>query len=156
MANRDPLSTVGLRQKVTTSELIGLTGKTSSEGRGIGRRERGVWLIVAVCCGCLIFVIRIARVVVDAFRLALARDRLGAPPPLPTTPPRKRRGVLHVLFVSREPLGVDPEPPHPPRSLLRILFAPERLPLDPEPPAGPRRRGWLAALLAPEKLDDAP
>lgn len=113
-------------------------------------------LIVALCCGCLDFVIRIARVVVDAFRLALARDRLGAAPPAPATPPRKLRGVLHVLFVSREPLGVEPEPPRPPRSLLRTLLAPERLPLDPEPPPAPRRRGRLAALLAPEKLDDSP
>jgi hypothetical protein len=63
--------------------------------------------------------------------------------------------VLHVLFVSTEPLGTEPER-RTRRSLLHTLFAPETLPLDPEPGPPPRRRGRLAALLAPEKLDDAP
>ena len=97
---------------------------------------------------------RMKRAVVEILRLAVARDRLD-PAPVPSSePPRASEGVLHVLFVSREPLGVEPEQ-RTRRSLLHALFAPEALPLDPElaPPA--RRRGRLAALLAPEKLDDA-
>ena len=99
---------------------------------------------------------RIASAALEILRLAVARDRLGHPPPASSEPPRKPRGVLHVLFVSREPLGLEPEPPRARRSVLRTLFAREQLPLDPEPAPPPRRRGRLAALLAPEKLDDAP
>jgi hypothetical protein len=99
---------------------------------------------------------RIASAALEILRLAVARDRLDPPPPASAEPPRKPDGVLHVLFVSREPLGLEPEPPRARRSVLRTLFAREQLPLDPEPAPPPRRRGRLAALLAPEKLDDAP
>jgi hypothetical protein len=96
-----------------------------------------------------------ARVVVDVLRLALARDRLGTESPPATT--RKFKGVLHILFVSREPLGEEPvPPPSASRSVLRTIFAPERLPLDPEPPPAAKRKSRLAALFAPEKLDDSP
>lgn len=98
---------------------------------------------------------RFVRAVVEALRLALRRERLGPAPAPSDVPRRKPGGVLHVLFVSREPLGVEPEPPRAPRSVLRALFAPEALPFDPPLPAA-RRRGRLAALLAPEKLDDSP
>ena len=121
--------------------------------------------------------IRIVRAAADVLRLAIAREKLGDAPPSPpsaVSPPA--RGVLHVLFVSREPLGTEPEPPpRPRRSLLHALFAPERLPFDPVPPpeakprsrpeslpfdpvppTAARRRSRLAALLAPEKLDDVP
>lgn len=93
---------------------------------------------------------------VDILRLAFARDRLGTDPVPDPAPARKRPGVLHVLFVSREPLGVEPEPPRAPRSLFRTVFAREALPLDPEPAPEARPKGRLATLLAPEKLDDAP
>ena len=118
--------------------------------------------------------IRFVRAAVDVLRLAIAREKLGDAPPSatpPVSPPTP--GVLHVLFVSREPLGTEPEsPPRRRRSLLRLLFAPEPLPVDPVPdlvprvgrapdllpfdpvPAAPPRRSRLAALLAPEKLDD--
>lgn len=98
---------------------------------------------------------RIARVAVDILRLAVARERLEAEPAPAPAPARKAQGVLHVLFVSREPLGLEPEPPRAPRSLFRTLFPRETLPLDPEP-APARGSGRLAALLAREKLDDAP
>jgi hypothetical protein len=97
-----------------------------------------------------------ARAVLEALRLAFARDRLGSEEPPAAARPRK--GVLHVLLVSREPLGEEPEPPPPPREgrpLLRWIFGREDLPLDPEPPRAPRR-GRLAALFAAEKLDDSP
>lgn len=92
---------------------------------------------------------RIARAAFDVLRLAVARDRLDSEP---AAPPRKTPGVLHLLFVSREPLGLEPEPPRTRRSLLRTLFAREELPVDPEP-APARRKGRLAALFAPERLD---
>lgn len=99
---------------------------------------------------------RIARVAVDILRLAFARDRLDSDPVPAAAPARKSPGVLHVLFVSREPLGVEVEPPRARRSVLRTLFARETLPLDPEPAPAARRTGRVAALFAPEKLDDAP
>jgi hypothetical protein len=102
-------------------------------------------------------VIRIARAIVEAVRLAFARDTLGREePPGAGSAPAPAPGVVHVLFVSREPLGHEPEPP--PRNgrpLLRWIFGIEELPRDPEPPRGPPRRSRLAALLAPEKLDDS-
>jgi hypothetical protein len=115
-----------------------------------------VRLIVAARCGCLEIVMHLARAAVEILRLAVARDRLGPPPEVSAEPPKKPDGVLHLLFVSREPLGSEPEAPHAPRSIFRTLFAPEQLPFDPEPPRPARGRGRLAALLAPEKLDDAP
>ena len=72
---------------------------------------------------------RYARAVLDALRLAFSRDTLGHESP-PAAAAPARRGVLHVLLVSREPLG--------------------------EEPAAPPRRSRLAALFAPEKLDDSP
>lgn len=115
-------------------------------------------LIAAVGCGCLICVKDIVRTVLEVLRLAVSRESLGTPPRAGDVPPRRSApGVLHVLFISREPLGVEPPAPaRPRRPLLRWLLAPEPLPLDPPEPAPPRRRGRLAALLAPEKLDDAP
>lgn len=117
-----------------------------------------MWLIAAVACGCLVFVIRIVRAAADVLRLAIAREKLGDADPSPPTGVSPRApGVLHVLFVSREPLGSEPEaPPRPRGSLLRALFARESLPFDPVPAADARRRSRLAALLAPEKLDDTP
>ncbi len=101
---------------------------------------------------------RFARAVLDALRLALARDELGREAPAvgaPAAPPSP--GVLHVLLVSREPLGSLPELPGAPHfSLLRSLFAREALPFEPEPPSAPRSRGRLAALFGLEKLDDSP
>jgi hypothetical protein len=114
-----------------------------------------VWLIVAVRCGCLNFVMRIARAAVDLLRLTFARERLDSAP-APAAQERKSPGVVHVLFVSREPLAVEPEAPRASRSLLRVLFAPERLPLDPEPAPAARRKGRLAALFAAEQLGDPP
>ncbi len=100
---------------------------------------------------------RIARAVLDALRLALARDSLGAEPAPTTEPAPRAHGVLHVLFLSREPLGEEPEePPRPRRGILRMLLAPEELPRDPTPPPAPRRRSRLAALFAFERLDDSP
>lgn len=97
---------------------------------------------------------RIARAVLKVLRLAVAHERLDPAPPASAAPPGKAHGVLHLLFVSREPLGFDPEPPRPRRrSLLRALLAPEELPRDPHVAPAPRRRGRLAALLLPEKLD---
>lgn len=96
---------------------------------------------------------RFVRAVLEVLRLALSRERLGTEAGPPPGGARTTHGVLHVLLVSREPLGFDPERPRVRRSVLRTIFAPERLPLDPEPPAA-RRRGRLAALLAPERLDD--
>ena len=99
--------------------------------------------------------IRFARAVLDALRLAFARDSLGHEPP-PAAGAPARRGVLHVLLVSREPLGEEPAaPPREGRPLLRWVFGHETLPLDPEPPRA-ARRSRLAALFAPEKLDDSP
>ena len=136
-----------------------------------------MWLIAAAACGCLDSVIRIVRAAADVLRLAIAREKLGdAPPSPPSGVSPSTPGVLHVLFVSREPLETEPvPPPRPRRSLLHALFAPEPLPFDPVPPpaprpgsrpaplpfdpvpqAAPRRRSRLAALLAPEKLDDVP
>jgi hypothetical protein len=119
---------------------------------------------------------RIARAAIDIIRLTFARERLGdaagsAPVPArgsshflrmlvaierlpedPPAPPRPRRAPL--LF--RETLPVDPEPPPVARArrlTLRSLLARERLPLDPVPPAR-RRRNRLAALFAPESLDE--
>lgn len=95
---------------------------------------------------------RLARAVVDALRLAFARDTLGHEPPASAGPAPK--GVLHVLLVSREPLGEEPPAaPRAGRPLLRWIFGREELPLDPEPPRA-ARRSRLAALFAPEKLDD--
>jgi hypothetical protein len=101
---------------------------------------------------------RIARAIAEAVRLAFARDTLGREaPPSPDTAAPPAPGVLHVLFVSREPLGHEPEaPPQDGRPVLRWIFGIEALPRDPEPPPGPPRRSRLAALLAPEKLDDSP
>jgi hypothetical protein len=117
-----------------------------------------VWLIAAAACGCLNSVIRIVRAAADVLRLALAREKLGDAPPSPpsaVSPPAP--GVLHVLFVSREPLGTEPEPPtRSRRSLLSALFSREQLPFDPVPQAAPRRRSRLAALFVPEKLDESP
>jgi hypothetical protein len=70
---------------------------------------------------------RIARAALEILRLAVARDRLPPPPPAPPESPRGSHGVLHVLFLSREPLGLEPEPPRRRRSVLRALFAPEKL-----------------------------
>jgi hypothetical protein len=98
---------------------------------------------------------RIARAIAEAVRLAFARDTLGKEEPSRAGPAAP--GVLHVLFVSREPLGLEPEPPpRDGRPLLRWIFGFEELPRDPVPPPGPPRRSRLAALLAPEKLDDSP
>jgi hypothetical protein len=69
------------------------------------------------------------RAAVEFARLVLGREALGELPAPPSA--AARRGVLHLLFVSREPLPFDPEPTR------------------------PTRRGWLAALFAPEKLDDS-
>ena len=114
-------------------------------------------MIAAVRCDCLNFVIRLVRAVLDGLRLALARDTLGPAPADDAEPARRSPGILHVLFVSREPLGTAPEePPRPRRSVFRTLIAPEVLPRDPEPPPAPRRRGRLAALFAFERLDDSP
>ncbi len=110
-------------------------------------------MIAAGRCDCLIPVIRFVRAVLDGLRLALARDTLGEEEPAAGARPSP--GVLHVLLVSREPLGTEPEaPPRTRRSILAALLAPEALPLDPEPPA-PRRRGRLATLFAFERLDDS-
>jgi hypothetical protein len=114
-----------------------------------------VWLIAAVWCACLDRVIRLVRAVLDGLRLALARETLAPAPAESAEPPRRSPGILHILFVSREPLATAPEePPRAHRSVLRAMFAPEILPMDPELPPAPRRRGRLAALLAFEKLDD--
>ncbi len=98
----------------------------------------------------------IARAALEVVRLAFARDSLGEAPPAErgsAKPPGA--GILHVLFVSREPLGEEPPAAgRPRRPLLRWLFAPDELPFDPVPPEPPRRRGRVAALFAPEKLDD--
>jgi hypothetical protein len=99
-------------------------------------------------------VIRFARALVDAFRLALARDRLGPAPAAQGTVAPRTPGILHLLLVSREPLGIEPESPRRSRSVVRTIFAPEKLPFDPEPAPAQPRRGRLAALLAPEQLDD--
>ena len=98
---------------------------------------------------------RLARAVMEALRLAFAGDTLGhEAPPTAATPAAK--GVLHVLLVSREPLGEEPvPPPREGRPLLRWIFGRETLPRDPERPRA-ARRSRLAALLAPEKLDDSP
>jgi hypothetical protein len=124
---------------------------------------------------------RIARAAIDIIRLTFARDRLGdaaghgpepaaraprrflrvllALEPLPLDPPapaRPRRASLLRAALAPEPLPEDPVPPaapaHP-RLGLRALLAPEPLPLDPVPPAR-RRPSRLAALFAPERLDD--
>ena len=114
-------------------------------------------MIAAVRCDCLDCVIRLVRTVIDGLRLALARDTLGPAPAHDAEPARRSHGILHVLFVSREPLGTAPEePPRLRRSVLRAVLAPEVLPRDPEPPPAPRRRGRLAALFAFERLDDSP
>lgn len=99
--------------------------------------------------------LRFLRTAVEIFRLAFSRDRLGVDAAPPPGARRKHPGVLHVLFVSREPLGFEPEAPPARHSVLRTIFAPETLPLDPEPPRA-ARRGRLAALFAPERLDDPP
>jgi hypothetical protein len=100
-------------------------------------------------------VIRLARAVIEALRLAFARDTLGHESPAAAEAP-VRKGVLHVLLVSREPLGTESAPPpRAGRPLLRWIFGREALPLDPAPPR-PARRSRLAALFAPEKLDDSP
>jgi hypothetical protein len=113
-------------------------------------------LIAALCCGCLDFVMRIARTGVDALRLALAREQLGVDP---VSPPAKRApGILHTLFVSREPLGHETESPQAKKKpgVLHILFVSrEPLGFEPVPPPA-RRRSRLAALFAPERLDDSP
>lgn len=94
------------------------------------------------------------RTVLEVFRLAVGRESLGAPPPASHAPEPRSSGIIHLLFVSREPLGEEPAgPPRARRPLLRWLLAPEELPYDPVPPE-PRRRGRLAALFAPEHLDD--
>jgi hypothetical protein len=97
----------------------------------------------------------LARAVMEALRLAFARDTLGhEAPPAAATPAAK--GVLHVLLVSREPLGEESAPPpREGRPLLRWIFGRETLPHDPEPPRA-ARRSRLAALFAPEKLDGSP
>jgi hypothetical protein len=133
-----------------------LTHEKTFDDKRLAAAATRVWLIVAVCCGCLDFVTRIARAALDVLRLALARDRLGSEPAPSTPSARKPLGVIHVLFVSREPLGFEPVPPRAARSVLRTIFAPEKLPLDPEPAPATRRRSRLAALFAPEKLDDSP
>lgn len=101
---------------------------------------------------------RIARAIAEALRLAFAREELGREErPAPGGAAPAAPGVLHVLFVSREPLGVEPEPPRDERRpVWRWLFGVDELPLDPEPAPGSPRRSRLAALLAPEKLDDSP
>lgn len=98
---------------------------------------------------------RMFRAVLEGLRLALTRESLGDSP-ADERPPKAGgpRGVLHVLFVSREPLGLDPEPPPSARKpLLRALFGIEELPYDPVPPLT-RRRGRFSGLFALEKLDD--
>ena len=113
------------------------------------------------------------RAVVELVRLVLGREKLGeAPPHLARGAAPASVGVLHVLFVSREPLGEEPPPPpREGRPLLRWILGREELPLDPEPQRPPRRsrreelpldpeppraprRSRLAALFAPERLDD--
>jgi hypothetical protein len=57
------------------------------------------------------------------------------------------------MLFAVEPLPLDPPAPARPRLRLGRLLAPEPLPEDPVLP--PRRRsGGLAALFAPESLDD--
>jgi hypothetical protein len=126
---------------------------------------------------------RLARVAIEVARLACSRERLEEAPavstpetsrrnarrllrglfaiePLPTDPPGPaappRRGSLHSIFAP-EPLPTDvPGPAAPPRRRwLHWIFAPEPLPRDPVPPRR-RRPSRLAALFAPEKLDDSP
>jgi hypothetical protein len=115
-----------------------------------------VRLIAAVRCDCLSFVKAMVRAALEVFRLTVARESLDAPRSASDAPERRSRpGILHVLFFSREPLGEEPAgPARPHRPLLRWLLAPEQLPYDPVPPEPPHRRGRLAALLAPEHLDD--
>jgi hypothetical protein len=106
-------------------------------------------------CDCLDRVKRFARAAVDFARLVLGREALGEPSETASRASAPApHGVLHLLFVSREPLGVEPEPP--PRDgkpILRWIFGREVLPLDPQPPRA-ARRGRLAALFTLEKLDD--
>jgi hypothetical protein len=120
--------------------------------------------------------VRAAR---EIIRLTFARERLGEaqevgparreprpflrmlfgiePLPLdPPAPPRPPRTSLLGAALAPEPLPVDPEPPPAParpRLGLGALLAPEPLPLDPVVQA-PRRRSRLAALFAPESLED--
>jgi hypothetical protein len=97
---------------------------------------------------------RMVRAGIELVRLALSRETLEEPP-FPSPPPSgPRHRVLHLLFVSREPLGEEPVPP--PREgkhLLRWIFGREALPEDPVAPR-PAHRSRLAALFAPEKLED--
>jgi hypothetical protein len=96
---------------------------------------------------------RMLRGGIELVRLALSRETLGEPPPASAPPAGPRHRVLHLLFVSREPLGEEPVPP--PREgkhLLRWIFGREVLPEDPVAPRA--RRSRLAALFAPEKLED--
>jgi hypothetical protein len=128
---------------------------------------------------------RMARGAVEYVRLALARETLGDPPAAQAPPEgAKRPGVLHLLFVSREPLGEEPAQVSPrrrsilprlfraealpldpeerprrsgaPQSFLGALFAIEELPRDPVPPLAKPRRGRLAALFGAERLDELP
>ena len=98
-----------------------------------------------------------ARRAIAYVRLALAREDLGESPPNPGPSRERSHGVLHMLFLSREPLGEEPvASPAPRRSVLRWLLAAEPLPLDPEPPRPPARRGRLAQIFGPERLDGPP
>ncbi len=97
---------------------------------------------------------RLVRAVLEAVRLAFARDTLGEEPAPQGAADAPPKGVVHVLLVSREPLGEEPEaPPREGRPILRWILGRQELPLDPEPPRA-ARRSRLGALFAPEKLDD--
>jgi hypothetical protein len=123
---------------------------------------------------------RIARAAIDIIRLTFARERLGdvagpgpetaaraprrflrmllAIEPLPLDPPapaQRHRASLLGAVLGPERLAEEPVPPPAarPRLGLRALLAPEPLPLDPVSPAR-RRQSRLAALFAPERLDD--
>ncbi len=99
---------------------------------------------------------RIVRAALEIFRLAVARDTLAEAGPASARADAPPRGGLVRAVFARETLEVEPPAGgREPRPILRWLLAPEELPFDPEPPRA-RRRGRLAALLAPEKLDDSP
>ncbi|HEX9401470.1 MAG TPA: hypothetical protein VF912_15275 [Anaeromyxobacter sp.] len=97
---------------------------------------------------------RIARAAVEILRLTFAHEAIGEPPSTSAPGSRRAAGRLLRAVFAPETLAMDPpEAPRESRGILHWIFAPEQLPLDPEPAA--KRTSRLAALFAPEKLDDS-
>ncbi len=84
-----------------------------------------------------------------SLRSMMARERLPDPPAATSVP--RRPSLLRLVLAPERLPDAPPSAPRPGRSLLAVLLSRETLPLEPERLR--TRRGWLAHLFAPERLE---